>query len=165
MSEFISTKPMPIVIASSFVLEDLVIGRSILVKQRMFAAWRITCCRAKAKRCSACGVLLKFQAILMPAHGCLGTWSSLSSMVQSISLQLKWSRVSRKMSNSVADLNHVWRSIQSLLIFCKWSRRKKLESLWVHSSNGTDSGLTDNTPDSGPPLPSKGPVHRMFLPT
>lgn len=31
MSEFISAKTMLIVIASSFVLEDLVIGRSILV--------------------------------------------------------------------------------------------------------------------------------------
>jgi len=46
---------MLIVIASSLVLEDLVIGRSILVKQRKFAAWRITCCRGKAKRCSAFG--------------------------------------------------------------------------------------------------------------
>lgn len=38
MSVFISTKPMLIVIASSFVLEDLVIGRSILVKKRKIAA-------------------------------------------------------------------------------------------------------------------------------
>lgn len=55
MSEFISTKPMLIMLASSFVLEDLVIDRNILVKQRKFAAWQITSCRCKGKRSLAIG--------------------------------------------------------------------------------------------------------------